>query len=126
MLAGCRDTPAVQLVERPQIAMAGLLGVYSSGAERIFYALQYRPISVIALNDRLDVGHACLPLSWSSHNPASLEKCDSTIDFARASLFRSGEISPPIKPECRYLSSQTSSIRAPLAMLLTIIVRPFT
>ena len=32
--------------------MAGLLRVYSSGAERIFYALQYRPISVIALKDR--------------------------------------------------------------------------
>src|SRR6516225_4641207 len=68
MLAGCRDTPAVQLVERPQIAMAGLLRVYSSGAERIFYPLQYRPISLIALNDRLDVGHACLLASWSSHN----------------------------------------------------------
>jgi hypothetical protein len=48
--------------------MAGLLRIYSSGAERILYALQYRPISVIALNDRLDVGHACLPASWSSHN----------------------------------------------------------
>jgi len=27
--------------------MAGLLRVYSSGAERIFYALQYRPVSVM-------------------------------------------------------------------------------
>jgi hypothetical protein len=48
MLARCHDTPAVQLVERPQIAMAGPLGINSSGAERIFYALQHWPISVIA------------------------------------------------------------------------------
>jgi hypothetical protein len=41
ILAGCRNTPAVQLVERPEIAIAGLLRVYSGGAERIFYALQY-------------------------------------------------------------------------------------
>src|ERR1700738_2100571 len=34
MLAGGHHAPAVQLVERPQIAMAGLLRVYSSGGGR--------------------------------------------------------------------------------------------
>jgi hypothetical protein len=40
----------VQLVERPQIAMAGLLGINSSGSERIVNPLYYRPISVVALD----------------------------------------------------------------------------
>ena len=35
----------VQLVERPQIAMAGPLGIYSSGAERVIDPLQYGAIS---------------------------------------------------------------------------------
>jgi hypothetical protein len=65
MLAGCHHAPAVQLVERPQIAMARLLRVYSSGAECIFYTLQYRPIPVIALNDRLYVGHACHRITYA-------------------------------------------------------------
>jgi len=64
MLARRCDTPAVQLVERPQIAMAGPLGIYSSGAERVIDPLQYRAISVIALNYRFDVGYARLPASW--------------------------------------------------------------
>jgi hypothetical protein len=46
--------------KRPQIAMAGPLGINSSATERIFDPLHYRPISVIALNHRLDVGHARL------------------------------------------------------------------
>jgi hypothetical protein len=50
MLACRHDTPAVQLVERPQIAMAGLLGINSSGSERIVNPLYYRPISVVALD----------------------------------------------------------------------------
>ena len=33
---------------------------------------------------------------------------------------------PPKKPESCYLSSQTSSMRAPLELLLTMIVSPFT
>jgi hypothetical protein len=61
MLARCYDTPTMQLVERPQIAMAGRLGIHPSGAEGIFDPLEYRPIAVIALNYRLDVGHADLP-----------------------------------------------------------------
>jgi hypothetical protein len=32
MLARCHDTSAVQLVERPQIAMAGPLGIKTSGS----------------------------------------------------------------------------------------------
>jgi hypothetical protein len=64
MLARRCDTSAVQLVERPQIAMAGPLGIYSSGAKRVIDPLQYRAISVIALNYRFDVGHARLPASW--------------------------------------------------------------
>src|SRR6516225_6999223 len=63
MLTGCCDAPAVQLVERPQIAMAGPLGIHSGSAERIVNPLQYRAISVIALNYRFDVGHARLPES---------------------------------------------------------------
>src|SRR5208283_4395687 len=35
MLARSHDTAAVQLVERPQIAMAGPLGINSCGSERI-------------------------------------------------------------------------------------------
>src|SRR5580704_11225849 len=31
MLARCYDTPTMQLVERPQIAMAGRLGIHPSG-----------------------------------------------------------------------------------------------
>jgi hypothetical protein len=40
----------MQLVERPQIAMAERLGIHPSGAEGIFDPLEYRPIAVIALN----------------------------------------------------------------------------
>jgi hypothetical protein len=60
MLSRCHDTSAVQLVERPQIAMAGSLGINASGTECIVNPLHYRPISVIALNHRLDVGHVRL------------------------------------------------------------------
>jgi hypothetical protein len=35
MLARCHDTSAVQLVERPQIAMTGPLGINTSGTECI-------------------------------------------------------------------------------------------
>src|SRR5689334_21301665 len=58
MLARSHDTAAVQLVKRPQIAMAGLLGINSSGSERIVNPLYYRPICVITLNHSLDVRHA--------------------------------------------------------------------
>jgi hypothetical protein len=60
MLARCHDTAAVQLVERPQIAMAGPLGINAGGPERIVNPLYYRPISVVTLNHSLDVGHARL------------------------------------------------------------------
>jgi hypothetical protein len=40
--------------------MAGPLGINTSGSERVVNPLYYRPISVIALNHRLDVGHARL------------------------------------------------------------------
>ena len=45
MLARCRDTAAVQVVERPQIAVAGPLGVNASGSESIVNPLYYGPIS---------------------------------------------------------------------------------
>src|SRR6516225_1467122 len=35
MLSSSHDTPAVQLVKRPQIATAGPLGINSSGSERV-------------------------------------------------------------------------------------------
>ena len=35
MLARCQDAPAVQLVERPQIAMAGPLGINAGGSKRL-------------------------------------------------------------------------------------------
>jgi hypothetical protein len=54
----------MQLVERPQIAMARSLGIYSSGTECFVNPLQYWAISVIALNYRFDVAHARLPASW--------------------------------------------------------------
>src|SRR5215469_9649644 len=57
VLARGHDAPAVQLVERPQIAMAGPLGIHPSSTECIINPLHYRPISVITLNRRLDVGH---------------------------------------------------------------------
>jgi hypothetical protein len=60
MLPRCHDTAAVQLVERPQIAMAGPLGINAGGPERIVNPLYYRPISVVTLNHSLDVGHARL------------------------------------------------------------------
>src|SRR6516225_5835880 len=65
MFTGCHDTAAVQLVERPEIAMAGPLGINSGGSKRRVDPLQYRPISVVALNDCLDVGHVRLPISWT-------------------------------------------------------------
>ena len=60
MLARCHDTAAVQLVEWPQIAMAGPLGINAAGPERIVNPLYYRPISVVTLNHSLDIGHARL------------------------------------------------------------------
>ena len=60
MLPRCHDTAAVQLVERPQIAMAGPLWINAGGPERIVNPLYYRPISVVTLNHSLDVGHARL------------------------------------------------------------------
>src|SRR6516164_4666071 len=47
MLPRCHDTAAVQLVERPQITMAGPLGINADGPERIVNPLYYRPISVV-------------------------------------------------------------------------------
>src|SRR5208282_6344160 len=70
MLAGCHDTSAVQLVEGPQIAVTGPLGIDTSGTECIVNPLHYRPISVIALNHRFDVGHARL-LCIDLHAPLS-------------------------------------------------------
>jgi hypothetical protein len=58
MLARCHDTAAVQLVEGPQVAVARPLGIDPSGTENIVNPRYYRPISVVALNQRLDVGHA--------------------------------------------------------------------
>jgi hypothetical protein len=58
MLARCRDTAAVQLVERPQITMAGLLRINPGRSERVVDLLHYRPIPVVALNHCLDVDHA--------------------------------------------------------------------
>ena len=62
MLACCNNASAMQLVEWPQIAVAGLLRINPSSTESIVDPLQYRPISVIALNHCLDVGHARLPI----------------------------------------------------------------
>jgi hypothetical protein len=70
MLARCHDTSAVQLVERRQIAMAEPVGINTSGTECTVNPLHYRPISVIALNHRLEVGHARL-LCDDFHAPLS-------------------------------------------------------
>jgi hypothetical protein len=61
MLARSHDTAAVQVVKCAQIAMAGLLGINSSGSERVVNPLYYRPISVVALNHCLDARHTRLP-----------------------------------------------------------------
>jgi hypothetical protein len=50
MLARSHDAAAVQLVVRPQIAIVRMLGIDSSGSERIVNPLYYWPISVVALN----------------------------------------------------------------------------
>jgi hypothetical protein len=60
MLARCHDTAAVQLVERPQIAVVRPLGVNASGSERIVNPLYYGPISIVALDHSFNVGHALL------------------------------------------------------------------
>jgi hypothetical protein len=75
MLARCHDnTSAVQLVERPQIAMAEPVGINTSGTECIVNPLHYRPNSAIALNHRLEVGHARL-LCDDFHAPLSHAAC---------------------------------------------------
>jgi hypothetical protein len=73
MLTRCHYTAAVQLVDRPQIAVAGPLGINSRAPKRIVNPLYYRPISIVALNRCFNVGHAPphSPLTTSLH---ALEK----------------------------------------------------
>jgi hypothetical protein len=83
----------VQLVERPQIAMGWPLGINTSGTECIVNPLHYRSISVIALNHRLEVGHARLlcndlhaPLSHAVRRSLRREWCGPSAAGKKAPL----------------------------------------
>jgi hypothetical protein len=93
----------VQLVERPQIAMAGLLGINSSGSERIVNPLYYRPISVVALDHCFDVGHPRLPLIVNCISYAALRK------LMRGRLAEGGSPARPWDPFLAHLGAARTS-----------------
>jgi hypothetical protein len=60
MFAGRGDAAAVQLVERPEVLVAGLAGVDPGFHERRKDAIKRVPATVVVLDPRCDIGHFCL------------------------------------------------------------------